>query len=192
MAKQGGVTPTQIACAWILQAPGVTAPIIGATKTQHLEEIFAAVDIKLSAEEANRGDEGDLDAGGGRVSRRVCKLLWSYPKPLQQPHPPTILGTLSTKGPHRLVRYCDGWVPTGVKIEDLSAAIRDLHTRAEQAEREPGDVPISIFGAPTEEAVLRRYQELRVERVVLTVPSREKDQVLPLLDTYARLAAKFI
>jgi aryl-alcohol dehydrogenase-like predicted oxidoreductase len=44
------VTPTQIACAWILQAPGVTASIIGATKTHHMKQIFEAVDIKLGAE----------------------------------------------------------------------------------------------------------------------------------------------
>jgi len=53
VAKDHGVTPTQIACAWILQAPGVTAPIIGATKTHHVKQIFEAVDIKLSAEEVN-------------------------------------------------------------------------------------------------------------------------------------------
>lgn len=51
VAKNRGITPTQAACAWILQAPGVTAPIVGATKTHHLEEIFAMVDIKLSSEE---------------------------------------------------------------------------------------------------------------------------------------------
>jgi aryl-alcohol dehydrogenase (NADP+) len=51
VAKQRGVTPTQVACAWILQAPGVTAPIIGATKSHHLQELFAAVDITLSREE---------------------------------------------------------------------------------------------------------------------------------------------
>jgi 1-deoxyxylulose-5-phosphate synthase len=51
VAKSRGLTPTQIACAWILQAPGVTAPIIGATKTHHLKEIFAVVDVKLTAEE---------------------------------------------------------------------------------------------------------------------------------------------
>ena len=51
VARQRGVTPTQIACAWILQAPGVTAPIIGATKIHHLKELFDAVDITLNAEE---------------------------------------------------------------------------------------------------------------------------------------------
>jgi len=51
IAKERGVTPTQLACAWILQAPGVTSPIVGATKTHHLKQVFDAVEIKLSAEE---------------------------------------------------------------------------------------------------------------------------------------------
>jgi probable F420-dependent oxidoreductase len=117
--------------------------------------------------------------------------IWSYPKPHQQPHPPIILGTLSTKGLHRVVQYCDGWIPTGVRIEELPAAIKDLHARAEQIGRKPSDVPVSIFGAPVEEAVLHRYQELGIKRVVFTVPSKEKDQVLPLLDIYAALLPKF-
>jgi aryl-alcohol dehydrogenase-like predicted oxidoreductase len=51
LAKQRGVSAAQIACAWVLQAPGVTAPIIGATKPQHLKDLIAAVDLTLSAEE---------------------------------------------------------------------------------------------------------------------------------------------
>ncbi len=51
IAKERGVTPSQVACAWILQAPGVTAPIIGATKIAHLKEAIAAVDVKLSLDE---------------------------------------------------------------------------------------------------------------------------------------------
>jgi len=51
IARERGVTPAQIACAWILQAPGVTAPIIGATKLNHVKELLASVDIKLTKEE---------------------------------------------------------------------------------------------------------------------------------------------
>jgi len=51
IAKERGVSATQIACAWILQAPGVTAPIIGATKTHHLKELFDAVELKLTPAE---------------------------------------------------------------------------------------------------------------------------------------------
>jgi len=57
VAQQRGVSPTQVSCAWVLQAPGVTAPIIGATKIPHLKELFAAVDIKLSAEEVAAVEE---------------------------------------------------------------------------------------------------------------------------------------
>ena len=57
VAQEHGVTPTQIACAWILQAPGVTAPIIGATKTHHLKEIFDAVDIALTPEQVAAMEE---------------------------------------------------------------------------------------------------------------------------------------
>ena len=51
VAKERGVTPTQIACAWILAAPGVTAPIVGVTKARQLQELCEAVEIKLSADE---------------------------------------------------------------------------------------------------------------------------------------------
>ncbi len=51
LAQQRGVTPSQIALAWLLHQPGVTAPIIGASKMAHLEEDIAAIDIKLSPEE---------------------------------------------------------------------------------------------------------------------------------------------
>ena len=51
VARERAITPSQVACAWILQAPGVAAPIIGATKLNHLKEAIAAVDIRLTAEE---------------------------------------------------------------------------------------------------------------------------------------------
>ena len=51
LGARRGVTRAQIACAWVLQAPGVTAPIVGATKTQHLKDLLGAADLKLSAEE---------------------------------------------------------------------------------------------------------------------------------------------
>ena len=51
LAQQRGVTPSQIALAWLLHQPGITAPIIGASKMTHLEEDIAAIDIELSPEE---------------------------------------------------------------------------------------------------------------------------------------------
>jgi aryl-alcohol dehydrogenase-like predicted oxidoreductase len=47
VARQRGVSNAQVALAWILQQPGVTAPIIGASKMQHLDDAVAALELKL-------------------------------------------------------------------------------------------------------------------------------------------------
>jgi 1-deoxyxylulose-5-phosphate synthase len=51
------VSPSQIALAWILRQPGVTSPIIGASKMYQLEEAIAATEIRLSDEEARQLEE---------------------------------------------------------------------------------------------------------------------------------------
>ena len=65
--------------------------------------------------------------------------IWCYPKPVQKPHPPIFLGTLSSKGLDRVVRYCDGWIPVGIRPRDLPAAIKDLNERAARVGRKPGE-----------------------------------------------------
>lgn len=57
IAQARGKTPAQIALAWLLHKPGITAPIIGATKLYQLEEAVAAVDIHLSEEEIQQIEE---------------------------------------------------------------------------------------------------------------------------------------
>jgi aryl-alcohol dehydrogenase-like predicted oxidoreductase len=51
IAEQRGVKPAQVALAWLLAKPGVTAPIVGASKLHHLEDAVAAVDVKLTDQE---------------------------------------------------------------------------------------------------------------------------------------------
>ena len=57
VAERRGVSPSQIALAWVLSKPYVTAPIIGATRMEHLEESIAALEIRLSAEEVAQLEE---------------------------------------------------------------------------------------------------------------------------------------
>lgn len=57
VAAARGVPMAQVALAWLLQKPGVTAPIVGASRPQHLEDAVAALAVKLSAEEVARLEE---------------------------------------------------------------------------------------------------------------------------------------
>jgi aryl-alcohol dehydrogenase-like predicted oxidoreductase len=57
IAGERGVKPAQVALAWLLKKPGVTAPIIGATKASHLEDALGALDVELSEDEVKRLEE---------------------------------------------------------------------------------------------------------------------------------------
>jgi aryl-alcohol dehydrogenase (NADP+) len=76
LADQRGVTPAQIALAWMLSKPVVSSPIVGATKEHHLADAVAAVDLRLDDAEIDLLEEGyqphpvlGIDIGGPRPTR---------------------------------------------------------------------------------------------------------------------------
>ena len=116
--------------------------------------------------------------------------VWSYPKPLTTPHPPILMGSLSSRlGRQRVVDLCDGWIPVETAIDDMPAAIADLHDKARAAGRDPASIPISFFlvHAPGM-GRLARYRELGAVRTVVRAPTAGRDEVLPFLDKYAEIA----
>jgi len=118
--------------------------------------------------------------------------LWSYPKPVQKPHPPILMGGA---GPHARQRAADfdgHWMPIGGRAysEPVAESIADFRARAEKAGRDPAAVTVSIFGVPPDETKLTALRDAGVARVVFFVPSAIADTVLPLLDGYAAVAKK--
>jgi probable F420-dependent oxidoreductase len=113
--------------------------------------------------------------------------IWSYPKPVQKPHPPIILGSASRKSLDRVVEYCDGWVPIGFAVSDLPRTIAELHEKAKAKGRDPKSIELSLFWAPGDIDMLRQYRDLGFKRGILAVPSGKPDEVLKMLDGYAPL-----
>jgi aryl-alcohol dehydrogenase (NADP+) len=58
VAAKRGVAPAQIALAWLVAKPGVDAPIVGATKSHHLTDAVAAVDLRLDDAEVESLEKG--------------------------------------------------------------------------------------------------------------------------------------
>lgn len=116
--------------------------------------------------------------------------VWSYPKPLQDPHPPIILGTFaSSYGRKRVVRLADGWIPVGLAHKDLEGDVRELHEMLRAEGRDPTSVPISYFDVhETSEDDLKRYADMGVfERLIPRCPTEDSDTVLRWLDRYAEI-----
>ena len=111
--------------------------------------------------------------------------IWSYPKPVQKPHPPIVLGAHGPLAIKRVVDYCDGWIPIGVRAGDLKASIAELHGAAREKGRDPRSISISLYGAPGDPDALRELGDAGVTRAIFVLPPKGPDDVLPLLDRYA-------
>lgn len=110
----------------------------------------------------------------------------SYPKPVQKPHPPILLGNNGPRALERVVDYCDGWFPLQQKWADLGEAVRRLRSMAEAAGRDPDSISVTVSAATPSAENLEMLDRLGVERAVVYVPSEGRETVLPLLDGYAR------
>jgi probable F420-dependent oxidoreductase len=115
--------------------------------------------------------------------------IWSFPKPVQKPYPPIVMGGVGPHARQRAVDFDGHWLPIPGR-ESIEDGLADLRARAEKAGRDPATVTLSLFGASADEGKLAAWRELGVERAIFRLPSAGRDAVLPLLDRHAGLAAK--
>jgi probable F420-dependent oxidoreductase len=113
--------------------------------------------------------------------------VWLYPKPLQRPHPPILLGGDSDHTLKRVVEFCDGWLPLAFRGFDPLRAVARLRQAAASAQRDYSTLSITAFGAPPDQATLAQYREAGIQRAVLGIPDLTRDEILAALDRYTGL-----
>jgi probable F420-dependent oxidoreductase len=113
--------------------------------------------------------------------------LWSWPKPVQQPHPPILLGTLQPSA--LVIRHADGWLPLSVAHPgQLPERIADLRARAAEAGRDPDAIEITVFSLErTAAETVAEYAAMGADRVVLRARIRSAEELSDYLDGYAGL-----
>jgi probable F420-dependent oxidoreductase len=115
--------------------------------------------------------------------------MMTWPKPVQQPHPPIVVGGAFPYSARRAIRYGDGWMPqvTTYAKEPLTELIPRFRQMAAEAGRDPASLSISIGGQGPDLDLVRRYQDLGVERVSCSLLSETAETILPVLDTWAEI-----
>ena len=111
----------------------------------------------------------------------------AWPKPVQTPHPPILVGGAFPYSARRAVRYGDGWMPqvTSTSPTPLTELIPRFRQMTAEAGRDPAAMDISIGGQPPDVELIQRYQELGVNRVSASLESEKADKILPILDRWA-------
>ena len=111
--------------------------------------------------------------------------MMQWPKPVQKPHPPIIVGGGFPQGARRAANYGDGWMPIGGRGGDVLSWIKPFHEMLKEKGRKPEDAPITLFGVASDVDALKRARDAGVARAVFGVPVEAKDKVLPVLDKAA-------
>lgn len=115
--------------------------------------------------------------------------MMTWPKPIQKPHPPVIVGGAFPFGARRALRYGDGWMPhrTRSSYADVQALLPKFREMAAEAGRALASVPITIWGAKENLDLLKRDRDDGVVRLVVSLDSAKADTILPELDRWATL-----
>ncbi len=142
------------------------------------ENILAMKEIWTKEEPEFHGDHVNFDK------------MWAYPKPVQRPHPPILMGGDGPTTFDRVIDYCDGWMPIGSRSSggpSLAEKIVLLKRQAEDAGRDPDSLNITSFGLRPDQELISRLDEAGVDSVIFTLPSEERESVTPLIDECAKL-----
>jgi len=119
--------------------------------------------------------------------------MMAWPKPVQKPHPPVIVGGAYPRAARRAVRYGDGWIPLAGRPDqygDVFEFIPKFRTMLKEAARDEASCPVSLVNVQGDLDLLKRYRDLGVARVSVSLPAEKADATLPVLDHWAELIGK--
>jgi probable F420-dependent oxidoreductase len=108
---------------------------------------------------------------------------WTWPKPIQKPHPPIVMG--AAPGPKTLediVEYCDGWMPLAGR-HDISGQVSEVRRAVADAGRDPAAFEVTAYGAKVDR--IDALEDAGIDRAVFSLPPLGADVVLPKLDEWA-------
>jgi probable F420-dependent oxidoreductase len=112
--------------------------------------------------------------------------MWSWPKPVQKPHPPILLGGSGPKILERVVRYGDGWMPNR---GDTVERIPELQEMARAAGR--GTIPVTVYPKPVA-GEIERMAAAGVDRCIYWLPADGRDQALGKLEELGQMIRPYL
>jgi len=146
---------------------------------------FALLEEKLSAMKG-LWTEDEYGHDSERVS---FSTSWSYPKPVQQPYPPILLGGDTDYTLDRVARFCDGWLPIARPGFDAATSMARMKAAADRHNRDFSDISVTVFAASADPAAMDGLRAVGISRALIALPSVSRDKMLTLLDEYAKLLA---
>jgi probable F420-dependent oxidoreductase len=138
------------------------------------ERVEAMKEIWANDEASYHGTHVDFDP------------IFQWPKPVQKPHPPILVGGHGKKVRDRVIAFGDEWFPNRLGDEEIfRGRMQKLQAQAQEAGR--GSIPVTLARAPIKPDKIKWYEEAGVHRCVWYLQPGGKDEIEKALDVYAPL-----
>jgi probable F420-dependent oxidoreductase len=115
--------------------------------------------------------------------------IWCWPKPVQHPYPPVLVGGNGPRVLDRVVAFGDEWMPNRVSDDEMVARIAELQSRAQQAGRSP--IPVTVMGLMRDPARIERLEKAGVGRGMFWLPPDGPEAVEQAFDRYTAAVEAF-
>ncbi|MCY3543773.1 MAG: LLM class F420-dependent oxidoreductase [Chloroflexi bacterium] len=111
--------------------------------------------------------------------------VYSFPRPVQRPHPPVLIGGMARNVFKRVVECGDGWMPNRVTPEQVAQGRATISELAEAEGRDPLSISVSVYGQPADRDLIAQLQEAGADRVMVRLPTEPEDECIASLEGIA-------
>lgn len=141
--------------------------------SQTRESILAMKQLWTTVESEYHGDFYDFPP------------VYSFPRPVQRPHPLVILGGNAKNVFKRVVEYGNGWMPTTASVEEIRMGRSQITELANNAGLDPKTFEISAFHQPADPKLIEELSQNGADRVILELKTASEDEALSQLNGFA-------
>lgn len=114
--------------------------------------------------------------------------VYSFPRPVQRPHPPIYLGGHAKNVFKRIVDWGDAWMPNRINPQDIEAGKMEIENLSKEVGRDPSEIGITVYGVPADANLISDFESAGAERAVISIESTgEKEAIAQLEEVASKL-----
>ncbi len=162
-----------IGAGWLKEETDIMGGDFAHRWTQTREAVMAMKELWTTVESEYHGKYYDFPP------------VYSFPMPVQRPHPPIYLGGHAKNVFRRIVEWGDAWMPNRITPQDIENGRKTIDSLASEAGRDPAEIGITVYGVAADRELLKDFESAGANRAVVSIESVEETVALSQLEEIA-------
>lgn len=162
-----------IGAGWLKEETDIMGGDFAHRWTQTREAVMAMKELWTTVESEYHGKYYDFPP------------VYSFPMPVQRPHPPIYLGGHAKNVFRRIVEWGDAWMPNRITPQDIENGRKTIDSLASEAGRDPAEIGITVYGVAADRELLKDFESAGANRAVVSIESVEETEALSQLEEIA-------